>query len=425
MGMHPSGVEGALPNAVGEGPREGLDLRLDPGHIGGVAGPRGVGKSAMLTRLGFEEARRGGTVLHLSGHHGIEYVKRAWDERIREAFALDADPVSARTELLKRRMIEVTTRLVTPEHLSTACELTARATGAPPSLVLLDGGALAEAGFLEACTRLLERHDVALWAALPSEALAPTSSWLETSLHALLELEPRQDRVNVRLLRWRGEGVARDLGILDAQGSLARDPTASLKEAPLLPAECTLVSGGAQGAECAFGECAEAWGLRELHFTFEGHLPVRRRGLRVLSEGEMSAGDVSLLYVSRRLNRSYRDGSHVRKVLQSLWHQVRSAETVFVVGMIQDDDTVMGGTGWAVELARMWNKPLWVYDQAQHGWFYWQGTWVAGQPSIRTRCIAGTGTRHLSDEAREAIRQLFETSFARTRNPWLESSGER
>ena len=41
-----------------------------------------------------------------------------------------------------------------------------------------------------------------------------------------------------------------------------------------------LFSGGAVGAEDAFGACAEQFGIEEVNFSFDGHKPARTRGLR-------------------------------------------------------------------------------------------------------------------------------------------------
>ncbi|MBN2797556.1 MAG: hypothetical protein JXX28_00250 [Deltaproteobacteria bacterium] len=179
------------------------------------------------------------------------------------------------------------------------------------------------------------------------------------------------------------------------------------------PADCTLYSGGANGTESAFGELAERWGLHEVNFTFDGHKQGRTRGTYLLSPSELVAGDVSLVYVSRRLNRTYSEGSLIRKVLQTLWHMVSRSQQVFVVGAIQDDGTVVGGTGWSVELARMWNKELWVFDQEKNGWFFWNGEgWVSGTPTIHTVHFSGTGTRYLNEVGQAALNDLFQRSFS-------------
>ena len=63
--------------------------------------------------------------------------------------------------------------------------------------------------------------------------------------------------------------------------------------------DCILFSGGAPGAEAAFGACAERRGIEEVNFTFEGHSIARSRGVRMLNHEELQAGDVSLEYVAR------------------------------------------------------------------------------------------------------------------------------
>ena len=53
---------------------------------------------------------------------------------------------------------------------------------------------------------------------------------------------------------------------------------------------------------------AERYGIDEVNFTFEGHTIIAARGLRVLNHEELLAGDVSLEYVSRLMNRRYTEG---------------------------------------------------------------------------------------------------------------------
>jgi hypothetical protein len=122
---------------------------------------------------------------------------------------------------------------------------------------------------------------------------------------------------------------------------------------------------------------------------------------------------VRFTYVSKRLHRTYNDrGGLIRGVLQTIWHMVARSQQVFVVGRIQDDGTVIGGTGWSVELARMWTRDLWVYDQDQAGWYRWEGTgFTPGTPVITAAHVCGTGTRYLDDGGRKAIAELFARSF--------------
>ena len=182
------------------------------------------------------------------------------------------------------------------------------------------------------------------------------------------------------------------------------------------PADCILMSGGAPGAEAAFGEAAERHRVEEVNFTFDGHRIGRSRGVRVLNHEELQAGDVSLEYVSRLMNRRYTSAPTIRKVLQTLWYQVNQGQEIYVIGTILEDRTVRGGTGWGAEFAKLCNKPLFVFDQEHDGWFQWDGSeWEprrgSAEPVIAHPHFTGTGTRHLQENGRAAIDALFTRSF--------------
>lgn len=180
------------------------------------------------------------------------------------------------------------------------------------------------------------------------------------------------------------------------------------------PHSATLFSGAARGSECAFGAAAEAYGITEVNFTFEGHDPERLRGLRMLAPEDLALKDVSLHYVSRLMGRSYPDEPEFCRLLQSICWQVASGREVFVIGEIMADGTVKGGTGWGAEFAKICNKPLNVFDQVKGEWFRWDNRWMPVRSVVITReTFTGTGTRSLNDTGRNAIIQLFERSFLR------------
>lgn len=174
---------------------------------------------------------------------------------------------------------------------------------------------------------------------------------------------------------------------------------------------CTLYHSGLKGAEATFGELAEQYGLNEVVYTFEGHKLSRDKNSVVLSQNELERGDISMELASRMLNRTYYETDKIRKVLQTIFHMVNSGHQVFVVGTIQDDGSVKGGTGWAVELAKMFNRPLHVFDQPTKKWFTWKAEWQEDSPRIEYDTFVGSGTRYLSDAGRDAITKLFDSSF--------------
>ena len=183
----------------------------------------------------------------------------------------------------------------------------------------------------------------------------------------------------------------------------------------LTPNQCVLYSGGAAGTEQFFGALAESWGLEEVNYSFEGHQIERTRGVRVLTSEELALKDVSLTYVSRLMSREYTRAPLFRKVLQSICWQVSSGEQIIVIGSVQPDGTVKGGTGWGAEFAKICNKPLFVFDQPKNAWFFWnKDNWSqTEEPLITHAHFAATGTRFLEDNGRIAIQNLFARSFSR------------
>jgi hypothetical protein len=236
----------------------------------------------------------------------------------------------------------------------------------------------------------------------------------ESLIDTAIFLQPCDRQVQVYLPRAQGAPCTETGPIMLLHSDTFRLVTpGQIPSAPASPSAYVLLSGGAPGAESAFGQCAEAWGLQEETYTFTGHKRVRSRGLIMLSEAELEQGHVSPVYLKTQMHRSYPDMNTINRVIQSIWHQVNTASEVFVVGTINADATVRGGTGWAAELGRHWRKRVFIFDQGKNLWFRWNnGSWcIEKEPRITGARFTGTGTRDLTNQGREAIRALFERSF--------------
>lgn len=181
----------------------------------------------------------------------------------------------------------------------------------------------------------------------------------------------------------------------------------------MTPSECTFYGGGHRGTEAEFGQLAEQLGIKEVNYSFEGHQPARENGLVVLSPEDLKKGDISMEIVSMRMQRKYAHANKIRKVFQAIFHMVNNGLQIFAVGWIQPDDTVKGGTGWAVELGKLFNRPVSVFDQDKNQWFAWiDNTWKADEPKIEHPTFVGTGTRNLTENGKTAIADLFKRSFS-------------
>lgn len=406
--------EGHMGMELDNAPVANLDAQsLGAGQLGLILAPAGIGKTAVLVHVALEALLADRSLLHVSLSETVEHVRSHYHEVIgglaRTGQVRDRSDALVASE--RHRVIHsYLDKGFDLGHLERNLDMLAEVAQFEPRVVVIDGFAQAElAEQLPALRTFAIARGVPVW--LTARSDDTTSADLPVDVALVL----RQDGEIVAIDRTTQSGTEVLAVRLDPSSHLllgASDDTDSPKRSRRAPGECTMYSGGATGAEEAFGVASEKWGVQEVNFTFDGHKQSRDNGRYALSPRELAAGDVSLVYVSRRLNRTYSEGTLIRKVLQTLWHMVSRSQQVFVIGSIQEDGTVVGGTGWSVELARMWNKDLWVFDQEQSAWFQWSGdAWVPGTPIIDSHHFTGAGTRYLTDTGRKAVEELFERSF--------------
>lgn len=389
---------------------------VGPGEVAFITARPGVGKSALLVHVALDQLLQDRNVLHVALEETVDHVRTHYDQVFRSATASAraSDKAAAMVAAERHRMIHTWRgRGFSADALRRSLDMLHEMAGFNPKLIVVDGLSAdnidEDAAGLAAVAK---ERSVAVWFTTRGAPANDDAVWD----HVRVGLELSPEASSVRLTRLEASGAHHELPLsLDPSTLLVvgdLEEPAGRTRGTTRAADCTLYSGGANGSEAAFGNVCERWGVQEVNFTFDGHSQVRARGRYILSPRELAAGDVSLVYVSRRLNRTYSEGTLIRKVLQTLWHMVSRSQQVFVIGQIQDDGTVVGGTGWSVELARMWNKALWVFDQDQDLWFRWDGEeWVRGKPVIETIHFTGTGTRYLKDNGKAAIEGLFERSF--------------
>lgn len=406
---------------------------LGKGNLGVVMARAGVGKTAFLVQIGLDDLMRERPVLHLALEQTVEHVQSWYDVLFDDmALATELDNAAAvRATIARQRLIYAfADHELWPERLEKTVALFKEHLDFEPAAILVDGWDWAahsvtkNAAMIGAFKAYAKMLGAEVWMSAqthregtgphPLEVPPPCDEYMDL-IDVALFLEPHGDAVAVRLLKDHENRKPDEthLRLHPDTLRLVANGTGRTTVPKLPPASFTLLSGGAEGAEAYFGQCAEEWGLAEMNFSFEGRNTKRTRGLVRLAESELQRGAVSQVYMEAHMHRKYPKTPFFQKTLQSIWHQVNTAQEVFSVGKILDDKTVKGGTGWAVELARVWHKDVFVYDQERGAWFTWNGDdWQpAGEPTITARRFTGTGTRELDDAGRAAIKELFERSF--------------
>ena len=413
---------------------------LGLGNVGVVFSPPGVGKSAVLVQLALDDLMRGRKVLHVSLESPVERVRAYYDEIVHDlslAYQL-SQPHLIRVDVERHRMIVAHLQHGSSDRAGALSGLLGKLLSSvafcrdvaqfEPQTILIDGFDF-EAATPEHVARLRQLAtdtQVELWVTARSHetervgdkepAMPASIARYASELQVIVSLSPDADAVRLRLLK---DHDNPDVGPLDLwlDPATMRVIDSAMPPLPVLPKDPRrfhLYSGGAQGAEATFGECAERWGIAETHYSFEGHpFLSRSHGLVVLPEDELVKGDFSLVYASHRMKRPLSNIPNIKRILQTVWHQITQADEVFVIGSIQEDGTVRGGTGWGAELARLWSKSVAVYDQERGAWYRWDITrWEQDDGVvIRRPNFAGIGTVRLTSLGRAAIEQLFVRSF--------------
>ena len=173
-----------------------------------------------------------------------------------------------------------------------------------------------------------------------------------------------------------------------------------------------VIHGGHKGTEAEFGRAAAKWGVEETTLSYEGHNMERAENVEILSDDELDKGQVSMEFVFQRMGRRFVRSKGISRVIHSLFHVVVRSDELFAIGWIQENKTVKGGTGWGVELAKLFNRTVHVFDQQSEAWFTWSGgAWKPSEPRLVERTVAVTGTRSLTDAGRIAIEDVFERSL--------------
>ncbi len=181
-----------------------------------------------------------------------------------------------------------------------------------------------------------------------------------------------------------------------------------------------LFSGGAEGADSLFGECAEKIGHKVVHFGFEGmKLPskIKEDNVCYLNDVMLKEADVYLKRANLKLERSFPTKTYyTNNLLRRNYFQVKKSMSVYAVAALDlEKNIVLGGTGWAVQMAVDIKIPeVYVFDLKTSKWFYYE--YVEGKfhkmidrPIKPTGYYTGIGSRpqNLTVEGIEAIRKLY------------------
>lgn len=186
-------------------------------------------------------------------------------------------------------------------------------------------------------------------------------------------------------------------------------------------------SGGAVGSDSYWGEIGEQYGVASNHYYHGQRTP---EGNKEISQQDYEEGRFESAKAAKR-NWGYQYSTMKDDRLIRNWAQVKYADAIFAIGHIvqpgekafpnQRNDTrtaispmVTGGTGYAVGMAILHNKPVYVFDQQGGKWYKWDASannFVESDTPTLTKNFAGIGTREINETGKQAIRDVYEKTF--------------
>lgn len=175
-------------------------------------------------------------------------------------------------------------------------------------------------------------------------------------------------------------------------------------------------TGFAQGSDTEWIEQSKLLGIDSVDTTKE---------YNDLSNEDKEDIEQKYLYVVDRLKRKVLDkdtaaGKLVRRDLL----QARNADSIIAIGNIlkphefdskeyenkTDKEQISGGTAYAIEFAKLLHKPIFVFNQRDNKWYFWDYVnrkYSETDTPILTVNFAGIGTREITESGKKAIQDVL------------------
>lgn len=175
--------------------------------------------------------------------------------------------------------------------------------------------------------------------------------------------------------------------------------------------EYVMHSGGAVGSDFAWMKIGQYYGVNQFRHYYHGK--PTPYGNILISEEDFQEGKSEVLKANEVLKRApwkYMD------LLARNWSQVKYSDSIFAIGYLDSTGhEVLGGTGWAIQMAINNTKPIFIYDQNDWQWFYYDFNCKMFREYhdivILTKNFAGIGTRELLKSGGKAIKSVYEDTL--------------
>ena len=134
----------------------------------------------------------------------------------------------------------------------------------------------------------------------------------------------------------------------------------------------TVISGGANGVDLEAEKLARHYGLQVNVLIPPCH--PRKASVQPLTHQQLAEAIPLTTQVANRLNKQLTNPISLQYIHRN-YHVVKQADMVLAFTCFQPERNVcMGGTGWAVEMSKVLNKVVYVYDVERNIWLWYNPT---------------------------------------------------
>jgi len=173
----------------------------------------------------------------------------------------------------------------------------------------------------------------------------------------------------------------------------------------------TCYSGGASGSDSIFALESLKHNFKVVDYSFDGH-NTKSSNRFILSSNQLKDGLEQIKIANKILNRNITNISlYVKNLISRDWYQVKNSDAIFAIGRLQTEKIVLGGTGWAIQLAVDNKKPIYLFEQNDNQWYYYDYESdrfeIYEEIPKLTEKFAGIGTREINNNGIQAIKNLF------------------
>lgn len=173
----------------------------------------------------------------------------------------------------------------------------------------------------------------------------------------------------------------------------------------------TCYSGGANGSDTIFEIESIKRGFNVVAYSFDNH-NTKSNNVFILSVRQLKEGFGHVKQANKRLDRNINNvSSYVKNLISRDWFQVKNSDTIFAIGNLEHEDSVRGGTGYAVACAIDVKKSIYFFEQNDNQWYYFDYETdrfeIYEEIPKLTNKFAGIGTRNINNNGIKAILYLF------------------